>query len=100
LLGRDAEGLDALGQQPAVAGCVALGAVAIFMGFAVDLDCKFDARTEEVEHVRGGGVLVAETQAGRALFQFTPEDYFSGSVMIRRSCFARFWVSFGPCSIW
>lgn len=57
---RETERLDALRQNPNVAGFVALGAVTIFVRFAIDFDRQFEAGAEEVEDIGSSGVLVTE----------------------------------------
>ena len=74
LLCGDTERADALGSQPGIAGCVALGAVAIVVRFAVDFYGQFEAGAEEVEDIGSGGVLVAEAQSVRAFLQLAPQS--------------------------
>ena len=58
-----AEDLDVLGDYPGIAGCVSFGAVAVVVGFTVDLDREPGWGTVEVQDVSPCSMLPSEAQA-------------------------------------
>jgi hypothetical protein len=72
----DAEYTDLAKAEPFVAGGVPFGAVAAFVGFAVDLHRQIDFGAVEVEDVRASRMLAAPLQARGSLAELAPEEDF------------------------